>query len=186
MVYLAAEWLLTVLILVHGLQVLLVWLVVQLISLILACIGRTGSILARLCCDRLSLVCLAECSLISSLAFDCSLLGMEIIGRVIVTLFLRLVRWSWLCVGRLDACADRIWNSVSSFESDHNTKIICRKCLLLAYIVLVYGYSADYGSAVAVFWLFSTVRWLQYEYLALVQLWSFLHFCYGLIANAVQ
>ena len=67
------------LILVHGLQVLLVWLVVQLISLILACIGRTGSILARLCCDRLSLVCLAECSLISSLAFDCSLLGIEMI-----------------------------------------------------------------------------------------------------------
>lgn len=31
------------------------------------------------CCDRLSLVCLVECSLISSLAFDCSLLGMEMI-----------------------------------------------------------------------------------------------------------
>ena len=67
------------LILVHGLQVLLVWLVVQLISLILACIGRTGSILARLCCALLSLVCLAECSLTSSLAFDCSLLGIEMI-----------------------------------------------------------------------------------------------------------
>ena len=92
MVYLAAEWLLTVLILVHELLVLLACLVVQLICLILACIGRTGSILARLCCDRLSLVCLAECSLISSLAFDCSLLGTEMIGRVIVTFFLRLVR----------------------------------------------------------------------------------------------
>ena len=58
----------------------------------LACICRPGAILARLCCDRLSLVCFVECSLISSLAFDCSLLGTEMIGRVIVTLFLRLVR----------------------------------------------------------------------------------------------
>lgn len=81
---------LTVLILVHELQVLLAWLVVQLICLILACIGRpwpilacngrTGPILARLCCDRLSLVCLVECSLISSLAFDCCLRGIGMIG----------------------------------------------------------------------------------------------------------
>ena len=70
----------TVLILVHDLLVLLACLVVYLISLILACIGRTGSILARLCCDRLSLVYLVKCSLISSLAFDCSLLGTEMIG----------------------------------------------------------------------------------------------------------
>lgn len=54
-------------------------------------------------------------------------------------------------VDRLDTCTDGIWNSVSSLESDHNTKIICRKCLLLAKIVLVYGYRADYGSAVAVY-----------------------------------
>ena len=78
----------TVLILVHDLLVLLACLVVYLISLILACIGRTGSILARLCCALLSLVCLAECSLTSSLAFDCSLRGIEKIGRVIITLLL--------------------------------------------------------------------------------------------------
>ena len=83
----------TVLILVHDLLVLLACLVVYLISLILACIGRTGSILARLCfavlgCDRLSLVCLVECSLISSLAFDCCLRGIEKIGRVIITFLL--------------------------------------------------------------------------------------------------
>ena len=64
---------------------LLAWLVVQLISLILACIGRTGSILARVCfavlgCDRLSLVCFVECSLISSLAFDCCLRGIGMNG----------------------------------------------------------------------------------------------------------
>ena len=50
------QWLLTVLILVHELQVLLAWLVVQLITLILACIGRTGSIFARLCFAVLGLV----------------------------------------------------------------------------------------------------------------------------------
>ena len=51
----------------------------------LACNGLQWPILAYLyfallCCDRLSLVCLVECSLISSLAFDCCLRGIGMIG----------------------------------------------------------------------------------------------------------
>ena len=80
------------------------------------------------------------------------------LARVIVTFWLEanavilVVCWTIGCM---------LWwrlKSVSSFEIDHNTMIMCRKCLILAWIVLVYGNSADYGSAVAVFRLFSTVR----------------------------